>query len=259
MKKLKTITIILIISGVLFVSAAVLLQLFTPLGGFHNKTVRDTKYYENVRELVVISGSIPVELGYTDGELCEVSGVTDLPLIITHEETGELRVTQDDSFTLSLFARDKKNYKISVKIPRKSYGRISLSGSGGDITVYDNISCETLEISTKTGDINLNSADERTKIKTTNGNISLFLSALNGDMTINGGAGDITVTTRKELPFFMEFSTENGSCTVTGFENEITGRKGDASFLNGKGGRYLKINTQNGNLSITAKEKDSKK
>ncbi len=250
MKKLKKITAFLIINGLLLIVAAVILQLFTPFGGIHKGASFGTEYFSGVREIVVVSGSLPVDLSYTDGDECEVSWVSELPLIVNCDEQGMLRITQDDSFTLSLFSLNSSDYRISVKIPRKSYGRVSLSSSGGEIKVTDNISCEVLEISTKNGDILALNADERTRIKSTSGNIYLSLSGLNGDMTVNGGEGDIHVNVPPELPFFMEFSTENGSCTTIGFSENITDRKGDAALLSGNGGHNLDIKTTSGSLEL---------
>lgn len=252
MSKLKKITTALIASGILFIAAAVCMQLFTPMAHYRNGASSQTKYFSNVRDIVVISGSLPIELSYTDGEECIVNGLSQLPLIISCDEAGELRITQDDSFTLSLFSKTSENYRISLSVPRKSYGRISLSASGGSIT-SEAISCESFEISTKNGDINVSGADERTKIKTAGGNVSLTLSALNGDMTINGGEGDITLTVPEKLSFFMEFATEKGYCTTEGFPENITDRKGDAALLNGNGTNRLNINTTDGSLKIIRK------
>lgn len=250
MKKLKNLTLLLIFSGLAFIAAAVCMQLFTPAAHIRNGASAQTKYFKNVRDIVIISGSLPIELSYTEGEECIVNGLSELPLIISCSETGELRITQDDSFTLSLFSKSSENYRISVQVPRKSYGRISLSSSGGEIT-SEAISCESFEISTKNGGINISGADERTKIKTAGGDITLSLTSLNGDMTINGGKGDINLSVPEKLSYFLEFGTESGHCTTTGFPEDLAEKKGDAALLSGKGGIVLKINTTSGNLKIT--------
>lgn len=252
MNKLKKITIFLIITGILFISAAIVMQLFTPLGNIHRSPSRGTEYFDNVREIVVVSGSMPVSLSYGDGEECEVGWVSELPLIVNCDDQGVLHITQDDSFSLSLFSKSSENFAIDIKIPRKSYGRISLAASGGSISVQDDISAEVLELSTKTGDIYVSGADTRTKIKTNGGDITAYINNLEGDMSINGGEGDIYVNAPPESPFFMEFSTDSGSCTTEGFPENLTGRKGDAAILSGKGGNNLKIKTTSGNLTLVS-------
>ncbi len=250
MNKLKKITIFLIAVGILSVAAAVIMQLFTPLGRFHKVPSEGAEYFENVREIVIVSGNMPVTVGYGDSEECEVSWVSELPLIMNCDDAGVLRVTQDDSFSLSLFSRSSENFGIALKIPRKSYGRISLAASGGRISVQDDISAEVLEVSTKTGDIYVFGANQRTKIKSNGGDIIAYINSLEGDMSISGGKGDICVNVPPELSFFMEFSTDSGSCTTEGFPEDLTGRKGDAAILSGKGGINLKINTTSGNLKL---------
>ncbi len=250
MNKLKKITIFLVITGILSIAAAVIMQLFTPLGNFRRTASYGTEYFDNVREIVVVSGSMPVELSYGDSEECEVSWISELPVILNCDEQGVLRVTQDDSFSLSLFSGSSAEFGIALKIPRKSYGRISLAASGGRISVQDDISAEVLEISTKTGDIYVSGADSRTKIKSNGGDIIAYISALEDDMTINGGEGNVYVNVPPELSFFMEFSTDSGNCSTSGFPENINGRKGDAAFLSGKGGVNLKINTSSGDLQL---------
>lgn len=250
MNKLKKITIFLVAAGILSIAAAVIMQLFTPLGHFHRTASEGTEYFDSVREIVVVSGSMPVEVSYSDTENCEVSWVSELPIIAHCDEQGVLRITQDDSFSLSLFSKSSESFGISLKIPRKNYGRISLAASGGRISVRDDISAEVLEISTKTGGIYVFGADSRTKIKTNGGDITAYISTLEGDMTINGGEGDIYVNVPPELSFFMEYSTDSGSCTTSGFPENLKERKGDAAFLSGKGGVNLKIKTTSGNLQL---------
>lgn len=249
MKKLKKITAFLIINGILLIIGAVILQLFTSAGSFHKGAYYGTKYFANVRDIIVISGSLPVDISYTDGEECEVSWVCELPLIMSCDETGTLRLTQDDSFTLSLFSISSSDYHISVKVPRKSYGRISLSSSSGKITATA-ISSESFEVSTKNGDIEIFGADERTKIKTAGGNVDLHINALKGDMTVNGGSGDVNIYILRSIPFFMEFFTESGSCTTENFAEDIRDRKGDGALLNGRGVNKLTINTTSGSFRL---------
>ena len=252
MNKLKKITIFLIAAGILSLCAAVIMQLFTPLGNFHRSVSQGTEYFGNVREIVVVSGSLPVTIGYGEGEECAVSWVSELPLIMNCDDTGVLRITQDDSFSLSLFSESSRESGIVLEIPRKSYGRISLAASGGRISVRDDISAEVIEVSTKTGDIYVSGADQGTKIKTNGGEIVAHINSLEGDMTINGGEGDVYVNVSPELSFFMEYSTDSGSCTTSGFSENLTEHKGDAAVLSGKGGINLKINTTSGNLELVS-------
>lgn len=252
MNKLKKTTIFLVGSGILSIAAAVIMQFFTPFGNIHRKASSGTEYFDNVREIVVVSGSMPVELSYGDSEECEISWVSELPLIVNCDDQGVLHITQDDSFSLSIFSESSAEFGIALKIPRKSYGRISLAASGGRISVQDDISAEVLELSTKTGDIYVFGADQYTKIKSNGGDITAYINSLEGDISISGGEGDVYVNVPPELSFFMEFFTDSGSCITEGFPENLTGRKGDAAILSGKGGNNLKIKTTSGNLRLVS-------
>ncbi len=249
MSKVKKTAVFLLLAGISIIAAAVIVQLFTPMGDFHKGASRETEYFDSVREIIVVSGTLPISLEYTDEEQCEVSWLSELPLIVSCDEQGTLRITQDDSFTLSLLSFTT-DYHISVKVPRRSYRRVSLASSSGKITARA-VSCESFEVATKNGSIEVFGADERTKIKTGSGEIDLHLIALNGDMTINGGEGDVNIYILHSIPFFMEFSTDSGACTTHNFTDDITDRKGDAALLNGKGGINLKIRTTSGDLILT--------
>ena len=137
-----------------------------------------------------------------------------------------------------------------MKVPVRAYERINLSTSGGDIICAD-VSCDSLELSTKSGDILVAGADERTKIKTESGNITMSIDSFLGEMAVSGGSGTVTAYIDGKADFFAEFATEGGSCTSFGFDKNVKNRRGDAAFLSGKGINILKIETTTGNLVIT--------
>lgn len=252
MRKLKKISVFLIISGFILVTAAVLLQLFTPLGNKHPSFSSGSEAFGQVREIVAVSGALPITLNSSDSETCTVEWESGLPLIVSCDEYGTLRITEDDSFFMTLFSAKSKNSGIIITVPEKSYERIKLSSSSGDITCSD-ISCETVDIYTRNGNISVYGPDSRSKIKSESGDIYLSVSPFEGDMAVNGGTGDITMDIA-DFDFFMEFTTLEGSCTSYGFDNDIGGRKGDAALLSGKGGNTVKINTTTGNFIINKAE-----
>lgn len=249
MKKLKKISIFLILSGVLLIILAVSLQLFTSVGNLHSEFSTGTESFTNVREIVAVSGTLPIRLEPTEDENCEVSWNSGLPLIVSCDEYGTLRITEDDSFTMTFFSEKSSESMITIKVPIKSYERIKLSSSSGDITCL-NVSCESLDVYTRNGDISLFGANERSKIKSESGNIYLSISRFDGDMAVNGGEGDIEIDITENFDLFVEFITESGSCTSDGFDMNTDNKKGDAALLSGKGGNTLKINTTTGNLTI---------
>lgn len=245
MNKIRRLSLIFIFSGIFFIAIGLLFAVMTPFNPRNDAVSDETLYFSDVRELVIITGSLPVQVEYWDGESCEVSCIGDLPLKTDIDDTGTLRLTQDDSFSLSLFTRRKSSFGLTVRLPRRTYRRISLTSSSGNVESAP-ISCETLEIATRSGDITLPGADGRAKIKTESGNIRLGITALGENMEISGGSGNISLTLSPRLSVCVQFLTENGACTAENYEN----RRGDAVIIQNGGENLLKITTTTGNLTI---------
>lgn len=245
MNKVKRLSLIFIFSGIIFFTVGIALAYLKPFNPYNDAISDETLYFSDVRELIVITGSLPITVEYWDGENCEVSCTGDLPLKTDIDETGALRLTQDDSFSLALFTLRKNSFGLTIKLPRRSYRRVSLTSSSGNVE-SEPISCESLEIATRSGNIALFGADDRAKIKTESGNISLSVSALGGDMEIFGGSGDISLTLSPRLSVCMQFMTEKGGCTTADYEN----RRGDAVVIRNGGEHLLKITTTTGSLKI---------
>ncbi len=250
MRKLKRITLISVITGILLIIAAVILQLFTPVGDMHPLFLTGTKNFDNVREIIVVTGALPVNLEFSDDDSCQVEWHSGLPLIISCDEYGTLRVTEDDSFTLSLFSKGAESAGVTVRVPNRGYERVSLATSGGDIICAD-VGTDSLELSTRSGDILVAGADEHTKIKSESGNITMSVDSFVGEMSVSGGSGTVTAYMDGRADFFAEFATNGGSCTSYGFDKNVKNRRGDAAFLSGKGVNILKIETTTGNLVIS--------
>lgn len=249
MKKLKKITAVLITVGALLITLAAMLQLFTSVGDLHSEFSTGAESFDNVREIVAVSGTLPIKLEQTEGETCEVSWNSGLPLIVSCDEYGTLRITEDDSFTMTLFSKKSAESGVTIRVPIKSYERIKLSSSSGDISCL-NLSCESLDVYTRSGDIYVLGANERSKIKSDSGNIYLSINPFVGDMSVNGGAGDIEIDIAESFDLFVEFTTDSGGCLSSGFDVNTDNLRGDAALLSGKGGNTLKINTTSGNLII---------
>ncbi len=94
--------------------------------------------------------------------------------------------------------------KITVYIPQGEYGALSVKSSTGDVEIPKDFNFTSIDISESTGDVmNLASASEVIKIKTTTGKISLeSISAGSLDLSVSTGSvtvldvrceGDITV------------------------------------------------------------------
>lgn len=249
MRKVKRLSLLLSVTGFVLIAAAVLLQLFTPMGNSRPEFFSGSTTFEKVREISVVTGALPVTVEYSHDGICRAEWSSGLPLIMNCDEQGVLRITEDDSFTLSLFSESAENAELKLYIPERGYERINLATSSGNITCLG-VTCESLEISTRSGYLHVTGADEKTKIKNESGTTYLAVDSFEKEMTVNGGSGRMTVDLCTPFDVFVEFATESGSCTSRNFYKDVDNRRGDAALLGGKGGNTLKIRTTTGNLEI---------
>ncbi len=245
---LKTLAAVLTAAGAALAAAGGAVQLIASRGGGIPAVITETTEFDVPRELVVITTSMPVTVRYGDTETVTVSYTSSLPLIFT-EKKGMLSITQDDSFTMSLFAGSSEENGITVTLPHKVYELISLSSSSGSVT-SDSLSADTLEFSTKSGDLKLTGIDERASIRTESGSVYADISSFSGNMTINAGAGNVTLIMPDELSMYLEFLTESGSFTSKRFDKVYHEKFGDAAAILGGGRNKLTVNTTSGSLYI---------
>ncbi|MBP3856488.1 MAG: DUF4097 family beta strand repeat protein [Ruminiclostridium sp.] len=245
---LKILAVTLAAAGILCAGAGLLIQFAASREGYTGSVITDTAEYERPRELVVITTSMPITVRYGDTETVKVEYTSSLPLIVT-EDKGMLRITQNDTFTMTLFSREAQKTGVTVTLPHRVYERISLSSSGGSVT-SENLAADTLEFGTKGGDMRLYGIDERASVRTESGNVYAEFSSFSSDMTINAGAGDVSLVMPEELSVYLEFFTESGSFTSDRFDEPYNMRYGDAAVICGSAESHLRVNTTSGDLYI---------
>ncbi|MGN0578943.1 MAG: DUF4097 family beta strand repeat-containing protein [Ruminiclostridium sp.] len=248
MNKVRKTGAILCVLGVIVLAAGIFFQIYMSRSGYTGSVISESLSFENVRELTVISSTLPVEISYGDCNRVEISHTGFLPLVYS-EDNGLLRLAQNDEFTLTLYSPKSREAGIKIILPHKKYERISVSSSSGSITAAS-LNAEVLELSTKSGNITAENLDERAKIRTESGKITASLSSLGGDMTINGGEGEVVLTVDENISFFLEFLTERGSFTSDIFEKKYDKRQGDAADLYNGGENLLRIYTTGGSLTL---------
>ncbi len=245
---LKALAVTLSAAGLALAAAGAVIQTTASRDGYVGSVVHGTEEFDAPRELVVITTSMPITVTYGDTERVKVSYTGSLPLIFT-EEKGMLRVTQNDTFTMTLFSEEAKSSGVSVTLPHKVYERISLSSSSGAI-YSENLSADVLEFGTKGGDMELLGIDERASVRTESGNIYAVFSSFGGDMTINAGAGNVTLVMPEKLSLFLEFITDGGRFTSERFGETYYEKSGDAALIAGDARAKLRVNTTTGDLCI---------
>ncbi len=248
-KRLKTAGIFISAVGTLLLIAAVVMQLLRSRGGYTGNIVYGSEEFETPRELVVITTSMPITVGYGETDKAEVSYTGSLPLIFS-EKKGTLSITQDDSFTLTLFSAEAAKQGVNITLPHKMYERISLSSSSGSVE-SDSLAAGTLEFSTKSGDMRLYGIDERASVRTESGNIYAEFSSFSSDMNINAGAGDVTLVLPENLSLYLEFFTGSGRFTSDYFDKYYNARYGDAAIIYNGAENKLNVTTTSGDLIVT--------
>ena len=247
-RRLKAAGIFLAAVGALMLGAAAVMQYLASRAGYPGNIVFGYEEFDAPRELVVITTSMPIIVGYGDTDKVTVEYTGSLPLIFS-EDKGTLRITQDDSFTMTLFSERAKRQGVAVTLPHKMYERISLSSSGGAIESRS-LGADTLEFRTKGGDMRLYGIDERAQVRTESGSIYAEFSSFSADMNINAGAGDVTLVLPEALSLYLEYYTESGSFTSDYFDEPYNNRYGDAVIIYNGAKHKLNVTTTSGGLTI---------
>ncbi|MBO6228954.1 MAG: DUF4097 family beta strand repeat protein [Ruminiclostridium sp.] len=246
---LKALAVLFTAAGALLAAAGFAVQLLVSRSGYAGSTMTETAEFAAPRELTVITTSMPITVRYGDTDTVKVEYTGALPLIFSEETKGTLSITQNDTFTMTLFSDNANKEGVTVTLPHKVYERISLSSSGGSVT-SDHLSAGILEYSTKGGDMRLLGIDETASVRTESGSIYAEFSAFNDDMTLNAGAGDVTLVMPEDLSVYLEFFTESGSFTSDRFDEPYHARYGDAAVIYGGARSRLNVNTTSGDLYI---------
>ena len=234
--------------GAVLIGAGIFMQYRASQNGYAGSVISETAEFETPRELVVITTSMPVTAEYGDTDRVIVSYTGSLPLIFT-EDKGMLRITQNDTFTMTLFSPKTAESGIHITLPHKVYERISLSSSSGSVT-SDCLMADTLEFSTKSGDMRLLGIDERASVRTESGNVYAEFSSFSSDMTVYAGAGDVTLLMPDELSLYLEVFTESGTFTSERFDETYYHEYGDAAVIYNGAKHKLRVNTSSGDLYI---------
>lgn len=248
MNKIGKLGALLAIVGIVLIVSGAVLQHLVSENGSTTTVISDRLEFEGIREIAVITNSLPVSVSYGDTDKIIVEYTSALPLLY-NESNGFLRLTQDDSFTINLFSAESRKSAVEIILPHKIYESLTVSSSSGDITV-DSINADIIDISTRSGNIKAENVDERAKVKTVSGNIELSVSSLNGDFIVNGGSGDVSVTISEELSFMFEFWTEKGHFTSDIFDKKYSYNFGDAAALYNGADHLFRIITTEGDLVL---------
>lgn len=199
-----------IAAAVLSLGAAAAFQYLAVKGGFEGTVTRDTLAFGDVKYLYISTSDLDFELKYYNGDGIVVEYVSDSPMITSEtEDMKELRLVQDDAFTVSLFSMEQFGYHMTVWLPQNDYREFYLDSGSGSITLQETLS-EYTELRTRSGDIMITQALGRIKAQTSDGNIYCGYTAFVSDGIFSSKSGNITLAMPDYSGVSLEFKTQNG-------------------------------------------------
>lgn len=139
-------------------AAACALQYFAVKGGFEGTVTRDRLVFNNAKYLYISTSSLDFELRYHTGDGIVVEYVNDTPMLTEETDVNYLRLVQDDAFTVSLFAREQFNYRMTVWLPENDYREFYLDSGSGSIALYGALP-QYAELRTRSGDVTVTLPD----------------------------------------------------------------------------------------------------
>lgn len=234
-------------------AAAAETQYLSVKAGFESTVVRERLVFNNAKYLRVSTSNLNYELRFHDGDGILVEYVNDTPMIIEQSDVNYLKLVQDDAFTLSLFAREQFDYKMTVWLPENDYREFYLNSGSGNITLRETLSDYT-ELRTRSGGITVTEATEKLSVHTINGSVFCSYSAFVNAGTFQSGDGDIVIRLPDYSGIKLEFRTEDGylESSLLGLENRFYGSidtEKPAPLS-----RHLYVTTAKGGVSIEAAE-----
>lgn len=223
---------------------------FQQSSGTTGSVIRETLEFDNAKYITVSTTNMDFEIRPWSGDKIKLEYVNDTPMIVRQTDVNYLKLTQDDSFTLSLFTKDVFSYKMTLWLPENDYREMYLTSSSGSITLLETQS-EYTEISTRSGAISVDEATEKLKITTYTGNVRLRYIAFANAGTINNNSGKTEVVMPDFSGVKLDFKTVTGFLTSDMFESPVEREQGSAFHERVAAlSRYLYVTTEDGDLIL---------
>lgn len=232
-------------------AAAAETQYLSKETGFESTVVRDRLVFENAKYLNISTSSLDYELRFHEGNGILVEYVNDTPMIVEQSDVNYLKLVQDDAFTLSLFAKEQFDYKMTVWLPENDYREFYLDSGSGNITLSGTLSDYT-DLRTRSGNIKVTEACEKLSAYSIYGDISCFYSNFANAGTFETQSGDIDIRVPADSGINLEFRTEGGylESKLMGYEKRFYSSL-DA-IKPAPLSRYLYITTADGGARVEA-------
>lgn len=220
-EKRGSLRIMLILSAAFLVFAAGT-QLIVSSLGFEGTVIRKSICFENTKYLRISTSGLDFQLKFYEGDEILIEYVNDSDIIVQQADGNYLKLVQDDSFTLSLFAADQFDYHMTVWLPENDYREFYLSSGTGAITLDDTQSRFT-EIHTRSGLVTINGASRELSVTSYDGDINCEYIAFVTRGTFTSESGNVSVSMPDYSGVALDFETETGwiDSEITDFDGKL--------------------------------------
>lgn len=208
-----TVTKFLIISlslSVLSFGAVCVAQAAAVENGFESTVIRERLVFSDAKYIYVSTSSLDFEIKRHSGQGILLDYVNDSRIITEESDINYLRLVQDDSFAVSLFAKEQFGYKMTLWLPENDYREFYLDSGSGDIILSETAAMYT-EIHTRSGSIKINGATREINAAAISGNIDCDYRSFDGMGSFETKSGDITITMPDGSGVKLAYRTDSGA------------------------------------------------
>ena len=177
--------------------------------GYESTVVKESLSFPAASYLYISTSGLDFEIKSYDGEEIRVEYTNDMPIIVEESSEDYLKITQDDYFTLSLFAKDQFGYKMTVWLPESNYREFYLSSGSGAITLEGTQSLYT-KLRTRSGNIYINGADKEVNAASISGEISCSYNEFTAEGIFESREGNIRLLLPEKSGADLKFRTDSG-------------------------------------------------
>lgn len=178
-------------------------------GGYKGTVVKESLSFPIASYLYISTSGLDFEIKSYEGKEILVEYVNDMPIIVEESSEDYLKITQDDFFTISLFAKDQFSYKMTVWLPESDYREFYLDSGSGTITLEGTRSLYT-KLRTRNGNIYINNADKEINAASIGGEIFCSYNEFAAEGRFESREGNIKVLMPKNAGADLKFRTDSG-------------------------------------------------
>lgn len=219
--------------------------------GYEGTVVKESLTFPNANYIYISTSGLDFEIKSYEGKEILVEYTNDMPIIVEESSSDYLKLTQDDSFTVSVFAKDQFSYKMTVWLPVRDYREFYLNSGSGNITMEETLS-RFCKLRTRSGNIYISNAHKEINAESITGSIFCSYIAFTATGSFESKEGNITVLVPDFSGVDLQFRTESGwlDSSLMGLDERFYGSvdlKKPATLS-----KYLYVTTGSGGLTLEA-------